>query len=73
MTRTTTELAPSPNFLITPMGERFSPTDNSTCNRHRNIVDLQWNRVSSLEPSAPETETLSYGGYEVEETSEDTP
>ncbi|GBM38128.1 hypothetical protein AVEN_1522-1 [Araneus ventricosus] len=58
MARTTPELAaPSPNFLITAAGGHFSPHGFSA---HQAVYTaaLRWKRVSNLEPSGPEVETL---------------
>ncbi|GBM75666.1 hypothetical protein AVEN_45554-1 [Araneus ventricosus] len=62
MTRTTPELAPpSPNFHATPTGGRLATTYDLACNRPPYTADLQWNRVSNLEPSGPKAETLPLG------------
>ncbi|GBM49741.1 hypothetical protein AVEN_36359-1 [Araneus ventricosus] len=62
MTRTTPELAPpSPNFHATPTGGRLATTYDLACNRPHTRADLQWNRVSNLEPSGPKAETLPLG------------
>ncbi|GBM24716.1 hypothetical protein AVEN_254935-1 [Araneus ventricosus] len=37
------------------------PTYDLTCNRPRCAADLQWNRISNLEPSSPDAETLPLG------------
>ncbi|GBO30935.1 hypothetical protein AVEN_62394-1 [Araneus ventricosus] len=61
MTRTTPNLAPpSPNFHATPTGGRLTTTCDLTCNRP---ADLQWNRVSNMEPSGPTAETLPLGHH----------
>ncbi|GBM22983.1 hypothetical protein AVEN_172331-1 [Araneus ventricosus] len=60
MTRTTPELA-SP-LQTSPPHQREdvrSPTYDLACNRSTYKTDLRWNRVSNLEPSSPEAETLS--------------
>ncbi|GBN29803.1 hypothetical protein AVEN_33460-1, partial [Araneus ventricosus] len=60
MTRTTPELAPPSNFCTTPEGGNLATTD-LTCTRPAYTAVLQWNRVSNLEPSTPEVETLPPG------------
>ncbi|GBM49144.1 hypothetical protein AVEN_179751-1 [Araneus ventricosus] len=50
MTRTTELAFPSPNFHVKPTGGRLATTH-----------DLQWNRVSNLEPSSPKVEILPLG------------
>ncbi|GBL79016.1 hypothetical protein AVEN_48972-1 [Araneus ventricosus] len=37
------------------------PTYDLTCNRPRYAADVQWNRVSNLEPFGPDAETLPLG------------
>ncbi|GBN20446.1 hypothetical protein AVEN_188504-1 [Araneus ventricosus] len=62
MTRTTLELTPlSPIFCTTLVGGRLSLTSDLTCNRPTYTADLQWNRVTNLKPSGPETKTLPLG------------
>ncbi|GBN58749.1 hypothetical protein AVEN_17161-1 [Araneus ventricosus] len=51
---------PSPNFRTTPAGG-YLPSTNLTCTRHASKEVLPWNRVSNLEHTGPETETLSPG------------
>ncbi|GBN55509.1 hypothetical protein AVEN_119255-1 [Araneus ventricosus] len=59
MPRTTPELTPpSPNFRTTPAGGRLTPTYDLACSRPKYTTELQWNRVSNLEPSGPKAETL---------------
>ncbi|GBL87374.1 hypothetical protein AVEN_118327-1 [Araneus ventricosus] len=66
MTRVTPELAlPSPNFWTTPAGGRLTPV-RFKVHQATNTVDLQWNRVSSLEPSDTEAETLPQGSQKNE-------
>ncbi|GBL78705.1 hypothetical protein AVEN_65267-1 [Araneus ventricosus] len=58
MTRTTPELAhPNPNSRTTPAGGHLAQTDLA-CTRPAYTVVLRWNRVSNLEPSGLEAETL---------------
>ncbi|GBL53795.1 hypothetical protein AVEN_107399-1, partial [Araneus ventricosus] len=52
---------PSPNFHATPTGGRLAPTYDLACNRPPTTADLQWNRVSKLEPFGPTAETLPLG------------
>ncbi|GBN42187.1 hypothetical protein AVEN_174954-1, partial [Araneus ventricosus] len=62
MTRTTPELAPpSPNFHATPTGGRLTTTYDFSVQQAPYTADLQWNRVSNLEPSGPKAETLPLG------------
>ncbi|GBO07272.1 hypothetical protein AVEN_169048-1 [Araneus ventricosus] len=62
MMRTTPGLAsPSPNFCTTPAGGRLPRTYDLACNRSTYTETLQWNRVSNLELSSSEAETLSLG------------
>ncbi|GBM30211.1 hypothetical protein AVEN_165812-1 [Araneus ventricosus] len=62
LTRTTPELAnTSPNFRTTLLGGRSPSMYDLTCIEATCTVDLQWNWVSSLEPSGPEAETLPRG------------
>ncbi|GBN92175.1 hypothetical protein AVEN_261977-1 [Araneus ventricosus] len=51
----TRAVTPSPNFQATSTGGRLPTTSDLACN----TTDLQWNRVSNLEPSGPKAETLS--------------
>ncbi|GBM29351.1 hypothetical protein AVEN_175989-1 [Araneus ventricosus] len=61
MTRTILELASlSPNFLAIPAGRHLAPTDLA-CTRPAYTAVFRWKRVSNLEPSGPEVETLSPG------------
>ncbi|GBL94406.1 hypothetical protein AVEN_7377-1 [Araneus ventricosus] len=58
MTRMTPELQlPSPNFLTATVGGRMT---HIRFNVHQPVYTkvLRWNRVSNLEPSGPEAETL---------------
>ncbi|GBL93984.1 hypothetical protein AVEN_76705-1 [Araneus ventricosus] len=77
MTRATPDLAfASANFLTTPLGGCLVTMYKLTCNRSIYTADIQWNRVSNLEQSGPEAETLpldvycitpvSYTGTEIE-------
>ncbi|GBM01746.1 hypothetical protein AVEN_56144-1 [Araneus ventricosus] len=60
MTKTTDELAASsPNFRITPT--RGATTSELTYTSHKYTEDLQWNRLSNLESSDPEDETIPLG------------
>ncbi|GBM76805.1 hypothetical protein AVEN_122183-1 [Araneus ventricosus] len=55
MTRTTAELAsPPPNFRNTPSDAVCPLTSDLRCTRPTYTADLQWTRVSNLEPSGPE-------------------
>ncbi|GBM20633.1 hypothetical protein AVEN_230228-1 [Araneus ventricosus] len=48
-----------------PEGEHLTPTYDLTCNRPSpNTMDLQWNRVSSLEPSGNKAETFPLGHHQ---------
>ncbi|GBL90014.1 hypothetical protein AVEN_178411-1 [Araneus ventricosus] len=62
MTKTTPEqVLPSPNFRTRPAEGHLAPTDlRYRWNRVPTVV-LLWNRVSNLEPSVPEAETLQPG------------
>ncbi|GBM34840.1 hypothetical protein AVEN_208042-1 [Araneus ventricosus] len=61
MTRTTPELAPALQTSAPHQREDVCPsTQDLACNRPP-TTDLQWNRVSNLEPSGPEVETLPLG------------
>ncbi|GBL75073.1 hypothetical protein AVEN_243851-1 [Araneus ventricosus] len=60
MTRTTPELVPLSNLHIIRGGGRLAITYGLTCNRPQR-GNLQWNRVSRLEPSSPEAKTLPVG------------
>ncbi|GBN42088.1 hypothetical protein AVEN_25751-1 [Araneus ventricosus] len=44
---------PSPNFHTTPTGGRLGPICDFACNRPTYTEDLQWNRVSDMEPYLP--------------------
>ncbi|GBO03695.1 hypothetical protein AVEN_169104-1, partial [Araneus ventricosus] len=55
--QTTKETPISPNVHAAPAGEHQAPM-NLPCTRPVYMVVLGWNRVSSLEPSGPEAETL---------------
>ncbi|GBM07032.1 hypothetical protein AVEN_63474-1 [Araneus ventricosus] len=58
MSRTTPEPVPlSPNFRATPEGGHLDPTE-LTCTIPAHMAILRWNRVSSLEHSSLEAETL---------------
>ncbi|GBL76419.1 hypothetical protein AVEN_53191-1 [Araneus ventricosus] len=58
MTRTAPELAnPSPNFHITP-AEGRSIHDRFNVHQAPYTENLQWNRVSNLDPSGLKAETL---------------
>ncbi|GBM57820.1 hypothetical protein AVEN_22073-1 [Araneus ventricosus] len=62
MTRTTPELASSPQTSAPHQRDYvWLPTYDLTCNRAPCTVDLQWNRVSSLEPLDNVAETLPLG------------
>ncbi|GBL74909.1 hypothetical protein AVEN_243740-1 [Araneus ventricosus] len=65
MKRTIPELAsPSPPYIrTTPEGGYLSPKYDLTSNKPAYMADLQWNRVSNLEPSdpSPKAKTLSLG------------
>ncbi|GBL77912.1 hypothetical protein AVEN_143246-1 [Araneus ventricosus] len=55
MTRTTPELAPPlQTFAPHHREELWLPISDLTCSRPIYTVDLQWNRVSNLEPSGPD-------------------
>ncbi|GBM64818.1 hypothetical protein AVEN_178550-1 [Araneus ventricosus] len=58
MTRTQPELAPAPLRTSAPhlREDVCLPTYDLPCNGPAYAADLQWNRVSSLEPSSPEGE-----------------
>ncbi|GBM96095.1 hypothetical protein AVEN_212491-1 [Araneus ventricosus] len=58
MTRTTPELAPTSPHQREGV---WPSTYGLTSNRPIYTADLQWNRVSNLEPSGPEAEKLSPG------------
>ncbi|GBN58597.1 hypothetical protein AVEN_259673-1 [Araneus ventricosus] len=59
MPRTTSELAfPFPSFHTTPAAERLC---DLACTMPLCTADLQWNRVSNLQPSGSEAETLPVG------------
>ncbi|GBN14686.1 hypothetical protein AVEN_123658-1 [Araneus ventricosus] len=59
--RSTPNLAtPSPSFRTIAEGWRFALTD-LTCTSPTHTAILLWNRVSSLEPSSPEGETVPTG------------
>ncbi|GBL85810.1 hypothetical protein AVEN_63149-1 [Araneus ventricosus] len=61
MTRTTPETAlASPNFRATPAGRHLASTD-FTCTRPAYTAVFRWNRVSNLESSDLEAETLPQG------------
>ncbi|GBL60191.1 hypothetical protein AVEN_177887-1 [Araneus ventricosus] len=49
---------PPPSIRITPAGGRLALTYDLTCNRTAYTADIQWNRVSNLEPSSSGAETL---------------
>ncbi|GBM18325.1 hypothetical protein AVEN_127785-1 [Araneus ventricosus] len=67
MTRTPPEPAPaSPNFLPHQREEMWPPTHDIACNGTQYTTGLQENRVSSLELSSPEAETLSLGRRDLE-------
>ncbi|GBN00848.1 hypothetical protein AVEN_89216-1 [Araneus ventricosus] len=51
----------SPNFHTTPTGGRLAITFDLMFNKPTYTADLQWNRVSNLEPSGPKAETLPLG------------
>ncbi|GBN09089.1 hypothetical protein AVEN_32560-1 [Araneus ventricosus] len=58
MTRTRPELEPpSRRFRTTPRGGRLTSYLRFNVQRPQNTTDLQWNLVSSLEPSGPKAET----------------
>ncbi|GBM33369.1 hypothetical protein AVEN_169906-1 [Araneus ventricosus] len=67
MTRTPELILPSPSFCTTPPGGRLTHVRFST--RPTSTADLQWNRVSNLEPSCPKAETSTkpqrIGGFSV--------
>ncbi|GBN96015.1 hypothetical protein AVEN_110249-1 [Araneus ventricosus] len=52
---------PTPNFHATPAGGRLATTYYLACKQAPYTADLQWNRVSNLEPSGPKAETLPLG------------
>ncbi|GBM47854.1 hypothetical protein AVEN_91840-1 [Araneus ventricosus] len=55
MTRMTLELAsPLQTFSPQHREDAWPATSYLTCTRTRYMVDLQWNQVSSLEPSSPD-------------------
>ncbi|GBL87790.1 hypothetical protein AVEN_81384-1 [Araneus ventricosus] len=59
MTRTTPELAPlSPNIGTTPAGGNLTHYIRFNMQQATYTVNLQWKRVSSLEPSGLEVEVL---------------
>ncbi|GBO14028.1 hypothetical protein AVEN_22728-1 [Araneus ventricosus] len=60
MTRTTPELA-SPLQTSAPhqWKDVWPPAYDLTRNRPTNTAELQWNRVSNMEPFGPEAEALS--------------
>ncbi|GBO02250.1 hypothetical protein AVEN_89404-1 [Araneus ventricosus] len=62
MTTATFELAPPLQTSAPHQREDvWSPTYDLTCNKPKHMADLQWNRVSNMEPSGPEAETLPLG------------
>ncbi|GBN70559.1 hypothetical protein AVEN_44971-1 [Araneus ventricosus] len=63
ITKTTPHRAPpSPNFRTTPAGGYLAPTD-LTSTRPAYTAVLWWNRVSRLEPSGPEADTVPPGHH----------
>ncbi|GBM26991.1 hypothetical protein AVEN_47190-1 [Araneus ventricosus] len=51
----------SPNFRTTPTGGRLVPYLRFNVQKAKYTTDLQWNRVSNLETSGPQVETLPLG------------
>ncbi|GBM80881.1 hypothetical protein AVEN_52355-1 [Araneus ventricosus] len=63
MTGTTPDVVPpSLRFLTTPAGGCF-PTTDLACTMSTGTAELQWNRVSNLEPSGYESRSLSLGHH----------
>ncbi|GBL81637.1 hypothetical protein AVEN_93428-1 [Araneus ventricosus] len=52
---------PFPNFRTTPTGGHLTPYIRFNEQQAPNMTDLQWNLVSSLEPSGSEAATLPLG------------
>ncbi|GBL92162.1 hypothetical protein AVEN_91508-1 [Araneus ventricosus] len=62
MTRTTIGLTPPRQTCAPHQWEDVCPpTYDLACNRYTYTADLQWNRVSNLEPLGTEAETLPLG------------